>query len=59
LVTVVVLNYVDGKLLLLPCLRHILAHQGLPSGPMDVWVVHNPPDRLDQDGTIGRRFARS
>jgi GT2 family glycosyltransferase len=49
LVTVVVLNYVDGELRLLPCVRHVLAQQGLPSGAMDVWVVHNPPGRLDQD----------
>jgi GT2 family glycosyltransferase len=49
LVTVVVLNYVDGELRLLPCVRHVLAQQGLRSGAIDVWVVHNPPDRLDQD----------
>lgn len=50
MVTVVVLNYTKGKLRLLPCVRHILAQEGLPPGAMDVWVVHNPPGREDRDG---------
>jgi len=50
LVTVVVLNYLHGKLRLLPYLRHVLAQQGLPSGAMEVWVVHNPPDQPGRDG---------
>jgi GT2 family glycosyltransferase len=43
LVTVVILGYTDGKELLLPCLRHVLAQRGLPPDAVDVWVVHNPP----------------
>ena len=52
-VTVVVLNYINGRSLLLPCLRHILAQRGLPPGAMDVWVVHNPTSPRTSNTTTG------
>jgi GT2 family glycosyltransferase len=48
-VTVVVLNYINGMSLLLPCLRHVLGQRGLPPGGLDLWVVHNPTDLQDKD----------
>jgi hypothetical protein len=57
-VTVVILDYVDGKSRLLPCLRHILAQKGLPPNAMDVLVIHNPRRTRTRRGTTGRRCAR-
>jgi GT2 family glycosyltransferase len=49
-VTAVVLNYINGRSMLLPCLRHLLRQHDLPSGGMEVLVVHNPPDWADRHG---------
>ena len=61
-VTAVVLNYVDGMAMLLPCLRHLLRQRDLPPGGMDVLVVHNPPDQVDRDrddwATVRAELAR-
>lgn len=63
LVTVVVLSYVDGRRLLLPCLRHVLAQRDLPPGGMDVLVVHNAPpaheDRRLDDWAAVRQELRT
>jgi len=41
-VTAVVLNYINCRSMLLPCLRHLLRQRDLPLGGMEVLVVHNP-----------------